>query len=127
MNFEKLAQSGAKKLCGIGTCRACFECVHENKGDFLLDLIGTETVCPLEKYHIIPEEMSEPWWKRPMQEIKVTEDEIFALCSKCKNGKVKKEGRDMSVERPDYMKCIDCPVLSAEEAMLEAEAEICSL
>ena len=74
MNLRDVAISGAKKICGTGQCICGFDCGHSNKAPTALPKVGTETVCPLARYEVEPQPVSDPFGPP------VTQDEIYALC-----------------------------------------------
>ena len=124
--FGDLAQSGAKKLCGIGDCICDYECGHLNRGTGPFKFPGPKTgteKCPLEKYGISPEQNPKPWWERHRSEMEPSEEELFALCACCDNADVEAKGDTYTAHRKDLHACFGCPVKTAEEAMQEAAAE----
>lgn len=61
MNIRDVAISGAKKICGSGQCICGFDCGHSNKAPAALPKVGTETVCPLARYEVEPQPVSDPF------------------------------------------------------------------
>lgn len=127
--FGKLAESGAKKLCGIGKCVCGYDCGHPNKSSRLPEIpkwLGM-AACPLAKYNVTAEENPHPWWERDASEMEPSETELFAICACCSNTIVNFDShvaRDPYIaERVDLNACFGCPVKMAEDAMLEAAAE----
>ena len=119
MNIRDVAISGAKKICGSGQCICGFDCGHSNKAPAALPKVGTETVCPLARYEVEPQPVSDPFGPP------VTQDEIYALCRMCPHAKVESEedGPERLTRVDFYEACLDCPVKACEDAMQEAEAE----
>lgn len=124
--FEELAASGAKKLCGLGTCISGFPCGHEKHSLVKpARLMSTAPECPLAKYNVQTERDPRPWWERKRSEIEPTEEELFALCALCENGEVTElvGGEYLELERKDIRYCFDCPVAMARDGMAELSAE----
>lgn len=119
MNIRDVAISSAKKICGSGQCICGFDCGHSNKAPAALPKVGTETVCPLARYEVEPQPVSDPFGPP------VTQDEIYALCRMCPHAKVESEedGPERLTRVDFYEACLDCPVKACEDAMQEAEAE----
>ena len=113
--------SAACKVCTPG-CIASFNC-GKSKSEFgTVPLFGTNTVCPLEKYGI-----EHPEEKRRLEERLMHSpdlDDLFVLCKHC-------EHRDASNDTPNVIStancfethCMDCPVQSCRENILECMAE----
>ena len=125
MDFLKLSESGAKKICGQGQCVCSYPCGHDNKEKHTLPLINPEhTECPLAKYNVTPDSTTTPWYKRPASETVVTDDEMFALCARCENTNgVEICGDYMEVNPIDHSRCYDCPVHVTRECIAENQAE----
>lgn len=127
MDYIKLSESGAKKICGQAGCIACYPCGHTNKATtYGLDLLNKDhTVCPLAKYNVPEEKNAKPWNERPYEETTPTDDEMFALCARCDNTDgIELCGDHIEVNPKDAMLCMDCPVYIVRESIAETEAEI---
>lgn len=124
--FQELAISGAKKLCGLGTCISGFPCGHE-KHNLVKParLMSAAPECPLAKYNIQTEHDPRPWWERNRSECEPSEEELFAICALCGNGDVTElaGGEYLELERKDIHYCLDCPVEMTREEMAEISAE----
>lgn len=124
-SLEAFAKRIAAKICGAGICTCAYDCDHTNKAKHLTPRIGTETECPLARYHVEPEKNPRPWWERDSAELAVSEDEIYILCACCPHGEVQvdKDGT-IYVKRIDfYAACLDCPVKAIEDTCKECGAE----
>lgn len=124
-DFQALAASGAKKIC-CPECFAPYECEHKdrNRRHVRCPKIGTDTECPLAKYHIEHERDPKPWYQRPASEVEATEAELFALCATCEHARLTATETECNCERTGFKEhCCDCPVMSAIDNLNEARAE----
>lgn len=123
MDFKKLAESGAKKVC-TADCHLHFECGHPDKEPWpgSKPLFGLEK-CPLEKYHVQHEKDKKPWWEIPRSEAEPSQNELFALCAQCSNSVVKKTDDGYELEPKIFNMCMDCPVEHVRECLDEGAAE----
>lgn len=120
--FEKEAKSGAKKICGIGTCICAYPCGHQNRKERGLKLYGENQKCPLEKYNVIPDKRK--FFDIPYKESNPSPDELFALCANCQFAEVEEFTDHYEVNMKSLEKyCIDCPVNLVRESMQELAAE----
>lgn len=121
--IDRLAVSGANKICGRGSCVCSYPCGHTNRKDMGIPLIGNSTTCPLDKYNVQPVQESRPWYRIPVEEVEPTRDELFALCSKCANATLQQDKDGLYAKRTNLDLCLDCPVKLTEEAMDESACE----
>ena len=121
MTTKQLAESGARKICGMGKCHFPFDCGHPNREGRTFPKIGDLTECPLAKYHVEPD--TKPRNERTYAGTTPTRDEIWALCSQCPQATTEPDGGKIVVRRLDLMNCADCPVKGCEEALQERAAE----
>lgn len=121
-DIRELAISGARKICGLGTCHHGYDCGNSwNTRRFPLH--GPETTCPLAKYKVEHDDDPGPFYLRSSSERFATRKELFALCHECDHAAVAKGAAQPTVVRADLNICCDCPVKSTEECMDELEAE----
>lgn len=122
MDFLKLAESGAKKIC-TKDCHLHFDCGHPDKDPWpgFVPLFGTEK-CPLEKYHV--QHDSESFSCGDIRAVEPTDDELTALCGACSNGSIvfDKDGSPKAIA-DNWRKCMDCPVEHTRESIEEERAE----
>ena len=80
----KLAASGAAKICN-NCSLAPYDCPRKKVpiSKVKIPRVGTEEVCPLDKYKVEPKDDPRPWFERPASETEVTDKELFALCATC--------------------------------------------
>ena len=70
----------AQLICGRGQCYCAYDCGHSNKPskDKLGPFIGTETVCPLAKFHVTPD--TRPWYEL-LGEPSLTQQDCWNFCA----------------------------------------------
>ena len=119
---ERYAKRCADKVCEHGMCRAPYNCQCEDHGKGpwrTFRMIGTETVCPLEKYQ--PDAIDLPpddRHKRP------TQQELTAVCALCPHGHVTITDGALQVDFADLdTACVDCPIQSVIDVLRETKAE----
>lgn len=113
--------SAASKVCTRG-CIASFNC-GKSKSEFgTVPLFGANTVCPLEKYGI---EHSEE--KKSLEErLRNSPDlnDLYILCKHCEHRDSSNDTKDtISTANCFESHCIDCPVQSCRENIMECMAE----
>lgn len=117
-NAEKLAAV----VCGRGECVCAYDCGHANKSPHQPPLIGTNTTCPLARFHITPDTRS--FWEcvSAGDITKVTLRDLWDFCAEhCEHAEVSADG---TITLKDFdTVCIDCPIHCARETVSENEAE----
>lgn len=110
----------AQLICGRGQCYCAYDCGHSNKPskDKLGPFIGTETVCPLAKFHVTPD--TRPWYEL-LGEPSLTQQDCWNFCAQCDHASVSEDG---TVTLKDFeTACLDCPVKAVLDNIQECEAE----
>ena len=80
--------------------------------------IGTETVCPLAKFHVTP--VTRPWYEL-LGEPSLTQQDCWNFCAQCDHASVSEDG---TVTLKDLeTACLDCPVKAVLDNIQECEAE----
>lgn len=118
--FEEEGKKTAKAVCGSGQCLCSYyNCGHPNVVGSLRQ-IGSDTTCPLAKYHA--EVDTRPWWDPSVE--RVTIDGLLAVCALCDNASVSQEGDEYVINRPNLTAhCLDCPIHLCIDNITECEAE----
>lgn len=117
---KKTREQVAKLICGNGECFCSYDCGHSNKAPAAsrLPLIGTETECPLARFHVTPD--TRPWYER-LGEARLTLEDCWDFCSGCEHASVDEDG---TINLKDFNTvCIDCPVKAVMDNISEGDAE----
>lgn len=116
MAKKKSIEKIASLICGRGRCFCGYDCGHPNK--FApLPLIGTGTVCPLEKFNCQVDKRSP--FEIPAGD-NLTIDDCWTFCAQCEHAEVQADG---SVFLKDFEShCLDCPVKAAFDGLTESAA-----
>lgn len=111
--------NAAKKVC-VNDCSASFPGCSKCKN--LFPQIGKEQTCPLAKYCVPVEENPKPWYELSADE-RLSLYDLYTLCSCCTHAEIQADGTVKRNDTAFFEICLDCPVKSCEDNILENEAE----
>lgn len=124
MTDEKIHEhlvNSARKVCTPG-CIAGFECGKSKEYKGSLPLCGTNKICPLQKYEIKHDDRPQDLLTRLSNEPSL--QELDLLCEFCEHrDKTADTDKEFSLESCFVSHCIDCPVESCREGIMEVYAE----
>jgi 5-methylcytosine-specific restriction endonuclease McrA len=116
------AKETAERICYGEDCFRCYDCGIKKK--YTIPPLTENKICPIAKYNL-PENKFNPKDVMDAWANQVELEDLYIVCSECEHAEF--DGTFVHRDKCYETHCLDCPVHSCEEGILELEAEaMCS-